>query len=225
MSDNGPVVRVMIVDDDAEVRTGVRDILATSASCRIVAEAGDGRECLRALDTTAVDVVVLDVRMPTLDGIATLEAIRRRRHATRVLLLTTFSDSDYVSSAVKWSADGFLLKSGDPRDLIRAVTAWTDGPWFSPTIARILADDVRRTAHLRDDAATARTRLETMAPREREVAALIARGHTNGEIASRLFLGESTVKSYVGSAMRRVGARNRVELAAMVWASEYESPP
>ncbi|MEH3157342.1 MAG: response regulator transcription factor [Gordonia paraffinivorans] len=216
----------MIVDDESDVRAGVRDILASSSACRVVAEAGDGRECLRRLDSAIVDVVVLDVRMPVMDGLATLRSIRLRWPATRVLLLTTFSDTDYVRDAVESSADGFLLKSGDPRELIAAVTSPPgEGPYFSPSVVGVLADDLRRTATRREQSRAARHRLDSLAPREHDVAEHVARGRTNSEIADILFLGESTVKSYLATALRRLGLRNRVELAALVWESDTHVDP
>jgi DNA-binding NarL/FixJ family response regulator len=211
-------VRVLVVDDDPDVRSTLQAILSTDPTMVIAGQAVDGRQALIEVRRQHVDVMLLDIRMPRLDGLATLESLRRDGLDTRVVILTTFGDTDYVRRAISAGADGFLLKSGDPHHLIEAVHAAARGEsWLSPAVASIVAADLRRGRAGQEDAAAAQRTLNRLTPREREIASLLARGLSNAEIAGRLFLSESTVKAYVSTAMARVATRNRVELAAIVW--------
>ncbi|MFE7406168.1 response regulator [Isoptericola sp. NPDC057559] len=213
-------VRVAIVDDDPRVRQTLREILASDPSLSVVGEAGDGREALALLDRWATEVVVLDVRMPVLDGIATLRRLRARPDAPRVLILTSFGESEYVRAAIDLGVDGFLLKSGDPHELLRAVHGRSDAEtYLSPGVAHTAAAELRRGRARRQAGADAARRLDALTPREREVVAALAEGATNAEIARRLHLAESTVKAYVSAAIDRAGVRNRVELAWLLWVS------
>ncbi|MCK9793138.1 response regulator transcription factor [Isoptericola sp. 4D.3] len=211
-------VRVAVVDDDPRVRQTLREILASDASVTVVGEAGDGSEALALLDRWATEVVVLDVRMPVLDGIATLRRLRARRDTPRVLILTSFGESEYVRDAIELGVDGFLLKSGDPRDLLRAVHGSSDGEtYLSPGVAHMAAAELRRGLARRQAGADAARRLGVLTRRERDVVEALAGGATNAEIARRLHLAESTVKAYVSAAIDRAGVRNRVELAWLLW--------
>ncbi|MFE5341290.1 response regulator [Isoptericola sp. NPDC056578] len=213
-------VRVAIVDDDPRVRQTLREILASDAGVSVVGEAADGREALALLDRWAAEVVVLDVRMPVLDGIATLRRLRTRRDTPRVLILTSFGESEYVRDAIELGVDGFLLKSGDPHDLLRAVHGRSDAEtYLSPGVAHMAAAELRRGRARRQAGEDAARRLGALTPRERDVVEALAEGATNAEIAGRLHLAESTVKAYVSAAIDRAGVRNRVELAWLLWSA------
>ncbi len=212
-------MRVMIVDDDPDVRRTLGDVLGTDPGVDLVATATNGREALAMARAQRLDVVLLDIRMPHLDGLDTLDELRRAD--VRVIMLTTFGEADYVRRAIAAGADGFLLKAEDPRDLLRSIHGTMHGEtWLSPVVARFAAQDVQRHVVSLHEAARAATVLEALTPREGEVAGLLAQGMSNAEIGRELFLSESTVKAYVGAALSRLGLRNRVELAAMVWKAD-----
>jgi DNA-binding NarL/FixJ family response regulator len=211
-------VRVLVVDDDPDVRHTLQAILSVDPAIVIAGLAADGHRALAEVRRQRIDVMLLDIRMPHLDGLATLESVRRDGLDIRVVILTTFGDTDYVRRAISAGADGFLLKSGDPHHLIEAVHATARGEtWLSPAVASVVAADLRRGLAGQEDAAAAQQTLTKLTPREREIATLLAHGLSNAEIAHRLFLSESTVKAYVSTAMARVATRNRVELAVIVW--------
>lgn len=215
----------MVVDDDPDVRRTLGSVIATDAGLELVAEAADGRAAARLARQHRPDVVLLDIRMPGPDGLATLEVLRRDVPATRVVMLTTFGEGDYVRRAIAAGADGFLLKAGDPHALLAAVHGTARGEaWLSPAVARVVADDLRRSAGDRLGAAEAARALASLTDREREAAGHLARGLSNAEIGAALFLTESTVKAYLSSAMARTGTRNRVELAALVWRARSSAP-
>jgi DNA-binding NarL/FixJ family response regulator len=227
MTTNEPV-RVMLVDDDPRIRTTLAEVCATDSGIEVVAQAGDGHEALARVRSTHVDVIVLDIRMPRLDGLAVLAALRNERSRVRVLMLTSFGEADYVRVAIAHDADGFLLKSGDPRDLLRAIHGVIDGEtWLAPSITRLVTRELRHEFSERTASSAARRRLDSLSGRERAVVEHIAQGSTNAEIADSLHLTESTVKSYVSAALLRLGLRNRVEAAWLVWQSERSasSPP
>ena len=216
----GAPIRVLVADDDPRVREVLAGTFATCPDIDVVAEAADGREALGVVRSRLLDVVVLDVRMPVLDGLGALEVIRREQLPVRVVVLTSFGESEYVRRAIGLGADGFLLKSGDPHDLLRAVRGTVAGEtWLSPAVAHQVARDLRRGHAGHTAAARAAGRLGALTARERDVADLLAQGRTNAEIATDLHLSESTVKAYVSSAMDRLGVRNRVELAWQVWSA------
>ncbi|MFE2045583.1 response regulator [Streptomyces sp. NPDC059477] len=220
------MIRVLLADDEAMVRAGVRAILAGGGETEVVAEAGDGREAVELARAHRPDVALLDIRMPRLDGLAAAEEIVRTLPGTAVAMLTTFSERDYVARALGGGATGFLLKSGDPYELIAGVRAVAGGVAFlSPRVARGIIDDLGGTGaaggrtgggRLGREAA-ARARAAQLSPREREVLGLVGQGLSNPEIAARLHLVEGTVKAYVSAVLERLGVRNRVQAAIVAY--------
>lgn len=208
------MIRVLLVDDEAMIRAGVRSILDADADVEVVAEATGGREGVDLALSHRPDLVLLDIRMPGMDGLDAAAEIKRAAPAVGVVVLTTFGEEEYIARALAEGADGFLLKTGDPRELLLGVRAVAEGGAFlSPKVARRV---LQRLDHDRSaDRRTARDRLAQLTEREREVLALLAAGLSNGEIARRLFLVEGTVKGHVSTILTRVGARNRVEAAVM----------
>jgi DNA-binding NarL/FixJ family response regulator len=215
------VTRVLVVDDDPEVRRTLAAVIATDPGLELVAEAADGRAAVALAAQHRPDVVLLDIRMPGLDGLTALERLRPADGGPRVVMLTTFGEAGNVRRAIAAGADGFLLKAGDPHALLAAVHGTARGEaWLSPAVARFVADDLRREAGARERAEAAAQALAGLTEREREAARKLAQGLSNAEIGAELFLAESTVKAYLGSAMSRTGTRNRVELAALVWQAQ-----
>jgi DNA-binding NarL/FixJ family response regulator len=211
------VIRVALVDDQAMVRTGLARILSPSDGFAVVAECADGRQAVEELPALRPDVVLMDVRMPTLDGIAATVQLRQAVDAIAVLVLTTFGEDEVLWGALEAGASGFVLKDSSAEDLIAAVRAVAAGAaWFDPAVApRILEHYRRRVAPERREA----TRLELLSEREREVLRLMAGGATNHEIATALYVAEATVKTHVGSIFGKLGVRDRA--AAIVFAYDH----
>nr|WP_281166874.1 response regulator transcription factor [Actinopolyspora halophila] len=212
------LIRVLLVDDEAVVRAGVRTILASDAEIEVVAEAGDGRQAVELVREHRPDVALLDIRMPELDGLAAGAEIRRVVPETAVVMLTTFSEDSYIARALSDGASGFLLKSGDPRELVAGVRAVADGAAFlSPKVAhRVITElSVGDPGGRMSRRSAALERIEPLAEREREVLTLVGEGLSNAEIAARLHVVEGTVKSYVSTVLSRLGVRNRVEAAIL----------
>ncbi|MQY05592.1 response regulator transcription factor [Actinomadura macrotermitis] len=210
------MIRVLLADDEAMIRAGVRAILSADPDVQVVAEAGDGHEAIELALAHRPDVALLDIRMPRLDGLAAAAELRRVAPGTAVVMLTTFSEDDYIARALADGAAGFLLKSGDPRELIAGVRAVAGGAaYLSPKVAHRLITELRggRLAH----GAAARGRIEALTPREREVLALVGAGLSNAEIAARLHVVEGTVKSYVSAILTRLEVRNRVQAAIIAY--------
>ncbi|GHE33210.1 DNA-binding response regulator [Streptomyces cellulosae] len=214
------MIRVLLADDEAMVRAGVRAILDSGGEAEVVAEAGEGREAVELARAHRPDVALLDVRMPRLDGLAAAEEIVRTVPGTAVAVLTTFSERDYVARALAGGATGFLLKSGDPYELLAGVRAVAGGAAFlSPKVARYVIEGLGGTdggGRLAREA-EARARVEALSPREREVLGLVGAGLSNPEIAARLHLVEGTVKAYVSAVLERLGVRNRVQAAIVAY--------
>jgi DNA-binding NarL/FixJ family response regulator len=212
------VIRVALVDDQAIVRSGVARILSPTDGFDVVAEFDDGAALLDAdLDgEVAADVVVMDIRMPRVDGI---EATRRLQAADApppVLILTTFGEDDLLWSAIEAGASGFVLKDTSAPALIAAVNAVAGGgAWFDPAVAPRVLDTYRRLAPARREA----RRVEELTEREHDVLVLMARGATNAEIGEALHVSEATVKTHVGSVFAKLGARDRA--AAIVYAYDH----
>jgi DNA-binding NarL/FixJ family response regulator len=207
------MISVLLVDDEALVRAGLRMILETAAEIAVVGEAGDGRAALEAVARTDPDVVLMDVRMPGADGLTATSAIRSRRNPPAVIVLTTFDADGAVFRALAAGAIGFLLKDTPPQDLITAVRLAAAGDSIlSPSVTRQVIDRLAEQdrTHDRDVAVQ---RLQSLTDREREVLAEIGLGYTNAEIAQRLHMSEATVKSHVTHLFEKLSATNRVQLA------------
>ncbi|CAL9461209.1 Transcriptional regulatory protein LnrK [Streptomyces sp. enrichment culture] len=220
------MIRVLLADDEAMVRAGVRAILASGGESEVVAEAGDGREAVDLARAHRPDVALLDIRMPRLDGLAAGEEIVRTVPGTAVAMLTTFSERSYVARALSGGATGFLLKSGDPYELIAGVRAVADGAAFlSSKAARYVVEDLGGEGGGRlAREARARARVARLSPREREVLGLVGAGLSNPEIAARLHLVEGTVKAYVSAVLDRLEVRNRVQAAIVAYEAGLAGP-
>ncbi|MEH0938932.1 response regulator transcription factor [Micromonospora psammae] len=213
-TDDGPVT-VLLADDEAMVRAGVRAILAADPGIEVVAEAGDGRAAVELARAHRPRVALLDIRMPKLDGLAAAAEIRRLVPATATVMLTTFGEDEHVARALGHGASGFLLKAGDPRELITGVRAVAEGgAYLSPRVARrVIELNGDRMARV----PAARDRTAGLTDREREVLGLVGAGLSNAEIARRLFLTEGTVKGYLTSIFTRLDVRNRVQAAIIAY--------
>ncbi|MBT2421677.1 response regulator transcription factor [Streptomyces sp. ISL-22] len=219
------MIRVLLADDEAMVRAGVSAILASGGEIEVVAEAGDGREAVELARAHRPDVALLDIRMPGLDGLAAAEEIVRTVPGTAVAMLTTFSEQAYVARALGGGATGFLLKSGDPYELIAGVRAVAGGAAFlSPKVARYVIDGLGGSDGRLCREAAARARVAGLSPREREVLGLVGAGLSNPEIAARLYLVEGTVKAYVSAVLDRLGVRNRVQAAIVAYEAGLVEP-
>ncbi|WIY03202.1 response regulator transcription factor [Amycolatopsis mongoliensis] len=206
------MIRVVLADDEALMRAGVAAILGADPGIEVVAEAGDGRSAVSQALATHPDVVLLDIRMPGLDGLGAAAEIRRLLPSTGVIMLTTFGEDEYIERALGLGAGGFLLKSGDPRELMAGIHAVADGAAFlSPKVAqRVIA---RLSGSRLSRAAAAREKIAVLTPREREVLALVGSGLSNADIAAKMFVVEGTVKAHVSTILTRLGAKNRVQAA------------
>jgi len=210
------MIRVLLADDETMIRAGVRAILGTAEGIEVVAEAQDGREAVDLTLKHRPDVVLLDIRMPRLDGLQAAAELSRVSPGTAVAMLTTFSEDEYIASALGSGAAGFLLKSGNPRELIAGVQAVAEGgAYLSPSIARRVISHLGAGQLGRQT--TARTRIEVLTAREREVLALVGGGLSNAEIAQRLHVVEGTVKAYVSQVLARLGFKNRVQAAILAY--------
>lgn len=219
----GLVIRVLLADDEAMIRAGVKAILAADAEIEVVAEANDGREAVDLTLAHRPHVALLDIRMPRLDGLAAATEINRVAPETAVVMLTTFGEDDYIARALGEGASGFLLKSGDPRELIAGVRAVAGGAaYLSPRVAHRVITELRDGRMSRG--AAARDRTDALTERERDVLALVGAGLSNAEIAKRLFLVEGTVKSYVSAILTRLGVRNRVQAAIIAYEAGLVPP-
>jgi DNA-binding NarL/FixJ family response regulator len=206
------IISTMVVDDDALVRLALTDLLATDAGIEVVAQASDGLQAVEEAAAHRVDVALMDVRMPRLDGIAAIARLRTLPHAPRVITLTTFDLDEYVYEALAAGADGFLLKDSDPAEILRAVHVVAAGSaMLHPSAARRLIDRYHRGA--RPGASAVRGRVGRLTPRERDVLALLAEGATNSEIAGGLRMSESTVKAHVSRILTTLEVGNRVQAA------------
>jgi DNA-binding NarL/FixJ family response regulator len=211
------MIRVLLVDDDALVRSGLRMMLAGAPQLEVVAEAGDGREVLGAVDLHRPDVVLMDIRMPQLDGIAATRLLAAQPDPPAVLVLTTFDADELVLRALQAGASGFLLKDTAPAEIVRAIELVHAGDgMLSPAVTRRLISLVAgdSDAGVRTD--RARNLLATLSPRERDVALAVGRGHANAEIAAALHLSVATVKGHVSRLLDKLEVDNRVQIALLV---------
>jgi DNA-binding NarL/FixJ family response regulator len=210
------VIRVVLADDQALVRAGFRALLERTDDLEVVGEAADGATVLDVVRDTVPDVVLMDVRMPALDGI---EATRRivadpRLAEVKVLVLTTFEVDEYVFAALRAGASGFLLKDVEPDDLRAAIRVVASGQaLLSPSVTRrLITEFTTSTRAPKDD-----TPLKQLTDRERDVVALVAKGMTNEEIGTRLFISPLTAKTHVNRAMLKLGARDRAQLVVVAY--------
>jgi DNA-binding NarL/FixJ family response regulator len=211
------MIRVALVDDQAIVRTGLARIFSPSDGFEVVAEYADGREAVEELPAAGADVVLMDIRMPRLDGIAATAELSATPNSVPVLVLTTFGEDEVLWGAIEAGAAGFVLKDSSAEDLIAAVRAVAGGAaWFDPAVAPRLLDRYRQVmAPAVRDAA----RLDLLTDREHAVLRLMSRGATNAEIAGRLNVAEATVKTHVGSIFTKLEVRDRA--AAIVFAYDH----
>jgi DNA-binding NarL/FixJ family response regulator len=210
------VTRVLIADDDALMRAGLVELLGADPELEIVGQAATGRQAVEQTRRLAPDVVLMDVRMPDLDGIAATRELARAAPGVRVLILTTFEQDDYIFGALRAGASGFLLKRARPEELLAAVHTIAAGEaLLSPSVTRRVIDRMAQqpTPELTDQA-----RLAALTPREREVLTLIARGLSNREIAAALVIEESTIRTHVKRILMKLELRDRVQ--AVIFAYE-----
>ena len=208
-------IRVLVVDDDALVRAGLSMLLAGVEDIAIVGEAADGSEVAHAVAEHEPDVVLMDIRMPGMDGLAATELLRAHDDAPEVIVLTTFDIDNDVLRALRAGASGFLLKDTPPADIVRAVRAVAAGePMLSPTITRRLIGHVT-DGGTRDRQRDAREQLDHLTVREREVAVAIGLGKSNAEISRELYMSVATVKSHVSRVLEKLEFNNRVQIALL----------
>jgi DNA-binding NarL/FixJ family response regulator len=209
------VIRVLVVDDEALVRSGLRMILEAASDIVVVAEARDGDEALAAVRTHRPEVVLMDVRMPGTDGLTAAARIGLDPDAPKVIMLTTFDLDEYVHAALRAGAVGFLLKDTPPRDLAAAVRTVAAGhAMLAPSVTRRLITAFATKGPSSVD--QARRRLTALTEREQEVVRAVARGLSNAEIAGELGMAETTVKAHVSRALAKLGLTNRVQAAMLV---------
>jgi DNA-binding NarL/FixJ family response regulator len=209
-----PVTRVLLVDDDALVRSGLRMMLDGADGISVVGEAADGDEVPAAVDACFPQVVLMDLRMPRVNGIVATHRLRRGPNPPEVIVLTTFDTDENVVRALRAGAGGFLLKDAPPARIAAAIRLVAEGePMLSPQITRRLMEHVAAQAGARDQA---RAALAALTAREREVALAVAEGHANARIATDLDLGLATVKAHVSRILVKLDLNNRTQLALLV---------
>jgi DNA-binding NarL/FixJ family response regulator len=217
------VTRVLIADDDDLMRAGLAELLTADATIEIVGEASTGRHAIERARQLTPDVVLMDVRMPDLDGIAATRELSRMVPGARVLILTTFEQDDYIFSALRAGASGFLLKRTRPEDLIAAVHTIAGGDsLLSPSVTRRVID---RMAQQPTPDFADRARLEMLTPREHDVLELIARGLSNREIATALVVEESTVRTHVKRILMKLDLRDRVQAVILAYETGVNQAP
>jgi DNA-binding NarL/FixJ family response regulator len=208
------VIRLVIVDDEALIRAGLRLVLETADDLDIVAEGADGHDAVELVRRHRPDVLLLDIRMPRLDGLAAAERIACLGTSTQVVVLTTFGEDEYIAKALRAGAAGFLLKDTPPLELVRAVRVAALGQSIlSPQVTRHVIDRYVDTDGSHVDRAKAR--LSDLTQREREVLVLLGGGASNGDIAKALFMGEGTAKTHVSRILTKLSCANRVQAAIL----------
>ncbi|GAA1781488.1 response regulator transcription factor [Streptomonospora arabica] len=214
------MIRVVLADDETMIRAGLRAILTADPGIEVVGEAADGAEAIALVGEHRPDIALLDVQMPGTGGLEATAAIIAGHPATAVVILTTFSEDAYIARALSGGASGFVLKTGDPRDLVAGLHAVAKGgAYLSPEIARRLIAELGAvgTAGRMSRGAAARERIDRLTERERDVLALVGEGLSNEEIAARLGIVPGTVKVHVGSILTRLDVRNRVQAAVLAY--------
>jgi DNA-binding NarL/FixJ family response regulator len=209
------MTRVLIVDDDHLMRAGLAELLSGEPEIEVAGQASTGREAIERTPRLDPDVVLMDVRMPDLDGIEATRQLARAAPRARVLILTTFEQDDYVFGALRAGASGFLLKRTPPEELIAAVQTVAAGDsLLSPSVTRRV---IGRMAHQPTPELANQARLEELTPREREVFKLVARGLSNREIAAELVVEESTIRTHVKRILMKLGLRDRVQIVIFAY--------
>ena len=218
------MIRVAVVDDQALVRAGFRMICEAEDDLTVVGEAADGAEGVALVARARPDVVLMDIRMPTMDGVEACSQLARHHPDARVLMLTTFDLDDYVFAALRAGASGFLLKDTPPETLVDAIRIVATGEsLLAPSVTRRLIE------RFVDEVPSARVKarpagLDALTDREHEVLVLVARGLSNAEIATSLYLGEATVKTHVGRVLAKLGLRDRVQAVVVAYESGIVTP-
>ena len=218
-------VRVLLCDDQALVRSGFRMVLEARADMEVVGEAENGAEAVELAARCRPDVVLMDVRMPVMDGVEATRRLARTGTSARIVILTTFDSDEYVYEALRAGASGFLLKDVQPAQLVDAIRVVARGEaLLAPTVTRRLLD---RFAHTLpgQQPRRRRTALAELTERELEVLTLLASGLSNAELAERLFLSETTVKTHVSSILRKLGLRDRVQAVVLAYQAGLVRPP
>lgn len=214
-------VRVVIADDQALVRTGFRAIVSHEPDLDVVGEAGDGRAAVEQVRLHRPDVVLMDIRMPGMDGLEATRLLTANRSTARVLVLTTFDLDEYVFAALRAGASGFLLKDAPADQLLTAIRVIAAGDaLIAPSVTRRLIAEFANQPTPTDRPA----QLESLTPRERDVLRLLARGMSNSEIAAALFLGDATIKTHVSRILTKLGLRDRVQAVVLAYESGLTRP-
>ena len=218
------MIRILLVDDQALVRAGFRMILDAEAEMEVVGEASDGREAIDQVRALRPEIVLMDIRMPDLDGLeATRRILASGDEAPKILMLTTFDLDEYVYEALRAGASGFLLKDTPPEQLVAAIEVISQGEaLLSPTITRRVISEFVKGTGPKPQAQF--PRLQDLTAREREVLTLIARGLSNAEIAKTLFVSETTVKTHVARILMKLGLRDRVQAVVLAYESGIVQP-
>jgi DNA-binding NarL/FixJ family response regulator len=218
------VIRILLVDDQALVRAGFRMILDAETAMEVVGEASDGREAIDQVRALRPEIVLMDIRMPDLDGLeATRRILASGDEAPKILMLTTFDLDEYVYEALRAGASGFLLKDTPPEQLVAAIEVISQGEaLLSPTITRRVISEFVKGTGPKPQAQF--PRLQDLTAREREVLTLIARGLSNAEIAKTLFVSETTVKTHVARILMKLGLRDRVQAVVLAYESGIVQP-
>jgi len=216
------MTRVVIADDQALVRAGFRVLIDSAPDLTVVGEAADGREAVELARSSKADVVLMDIRMPEMDGLAATRELAADPDGPRVIILTTFDIDEYVFEALRSGASGFLLKDTEPEDLLQAVRVVADGDaLLAPSVTRRLIEGFPTPP---DPHRTPPESLEVLTEREREVLALVARGLSNQEIAAELVISPATAKTHVSRVMMKLGARDRAQLVVMAYETGLVEP-
>ncbi|MDO5701172.1 MAG: response regulator transcription factor [Bowdeniella nasicola] len=217
------VIRVAIVDDQQLVRAGFSLVINSQPDMEVIVEAGDGLQALRALATYPCDVVLMDVRMPNLDGLQATAQLTESGSGAKVIILTTFDLDEYVLQAIRAGASGFLLKDAPPEDMLEAIrTVHSGDAVIAPSSTRRLIEHLAHVLPTEQRPDT--SALAGLTEREREVLIEMAHGYSNTEIAERLFVAEATVKTHVGRVLAKLGARDRVQAVILAYETGLVAP-
>jgi DNA-binding NarL/FixJ family response regulator len=218
-------IRVLVVDDQTLVRTGFAAILSTEPGIEVVGEAADGAEAVEWCRRHRVDVVLMDIRMPVMDGVEATRRLTAQPSGPRVLMLTTFDLDELVHAALAAGASGFLLKDAPPDELVRAIQVVASGDaMLAPTVTRRLIAHFTAGRTEAERSPQVRAAVDLLTSRERDVLKLVARGLSNTEIADAMFVAESTVKTHVGRIYTKLDARDRVQAAVMAYDAGLVTP-